>query len=82
MQGELLRTGAPGVLRRSVLDLSAGRLSTERHEDLDDQEFPAIAPDRVGRIRSKNPDAPNLSTASSTNAVNSSGTKRWCGYTI
>ena len=49
MQGELVRTGAPGVLRRSVLDLSAGRLSTERYEDLDDQEFPVVAPDRVGQ---------------------------------
>jgi all-trans-8'-apo-beta-carotenal 15,15'-oxygenase len=49
MQGQLKPSGAPGVLRRTVLDLKAKTLATERFEDIADQEFPVVAPGRAGK---------------------------------
>jgi all-trans-8'-apo-beta-carotenal 15,15'-oxygenase len=43
MTGELVRTGAPGVLRRTVLDLRSGRSRTQRFPELVDQEFPVVS---------------------------------------
>lgn len=49
MQDELRPSGAPGVLRRTVLNLQTGTQHSQRFEDLDDQEFPYIAPSKVGQ---------------------------------
>ncbi|WP_394836638.1 carotenoid oxygenase family protein [Pendulispora rubella] len=49
MNGETRRTGAPGAFRRTVIDLVAGTQRTERHATLPWQEFPMVAPSRVGR---------------------------------
>lgn len=48
MLDQLRPSGAPGVLRRTVIDLRSKTCQTERFEDLEDQEFPTIAPDRAG----------------------------------
>ncbi|WP_394840366.1 carotenoid oxygenase family protein [Pendulispora rubella] len=49
MNGETRKTGAPGAFRRTVIDLVAGTQTTKRHATLPWQEFPMIAPSRVGR---------------------------------
>ena len=48
MMDEQRPSGAAGVLRRTVLDLNAGTLSTRRYDELNDQEFPCIAPNKAG----------------------------------
>lgn len=49
MNGELVQTGAEGVLRRTVLDLHTGRARTQRFDELIDQEFPIVSPDVQGQ---------------------------------
>ena len=49
MRGRTQTSGAPGVLRRTVIDLAARKQRTERLSSLPWQEFPVIAPGRVGR---------------------------------
>ncbi|MET0285857.1 MAG: carotenoid oxygenase family protein [Polyangiales bacterium] len=48
MNGQLTQSGAPGVLRRTVLDLRTGRARSERFAELEDQEFPVISSNLAG----------------------------------
>jgi all-trans-8'-apo-beta-carotenal 15,15'-oxygenase len=49
MKGQLTPSGAPGVLRRTVLDLTSGRSQTQSFPELDDQEFPVMSSLYAGR---------------------------------